>query len=75
MGKKTDIVEEIEIDQLGACFDKFIRVRVSIDITKTLRRGIRTKIRGNKGYLTLSLLYERLLEFCYNYRQINCIFK
>lgn len=44
LGKKIDTVGEIEADSTSACLRKFIRVRVSIDTIKPLKRGIMIKI-------------------------------
>lgn len=33
-------VEEVETDNLGECFDSFLRLRLSIDITKPLKKII-----------------------------------
>ncbi|KAL5756857.1 hypothetical protein ACOSQ2_021603 [Xanthoceras sorbifolium] len=44
---------------------KFLRIKVSIDITKPLKRGIRLRLANFDTMITALIKYERLPDFCY----------
>ncbi|KAL5803418.1 hypothetical protein ACOSQ4_031723 [Xanthoceras sorbifolium] len=44
---------------------KFLRIKVSIDITKPLKRGIRMRLENFDTMITALIKYERLPDFCY----------
>ncbi|KAL5776664.1 hypothetical protein ACOSP7_009590 [Xanthoceras sorbifolium] len=44
---------------------KFLRIKVSIDITKPLKRGIRMRLTNFDTMITALIKYERLPVFCY----------
>ncbi|KAL5862157.1 hypothetical protein ACOSQ4_003453 [Xanthoceras sorbifolium] len=44
---------------------KFLRIKVSIDITKPLKRGIRMRLENFDSMITALIKYERLPDFCY----------
>ncbi|TXG51391.1 hypothetical protein EZV62_023915 [Acer yangbiense] len=47
------------------CWGKFMRVKVSIDITKPLKRWLKLKSGTSEEIIMVGLKYERLLHFCY----------
>ncbi|KAL5854486.1 hypothetical protein ACOSQ4_004288 [Xanthoceras sorbifolium] len=44
---------------------KFLRIKVRIDITKPLKRGIRMRLENFDTMITALIKYERLPDFCY----------
>lgn len=54
-------------------FGKFIRVKVAVDITKPLKRGLAVRVGGKQ--LWLPLKYEALPLFCFNCGMIGHSFK
>ncbi|KAL5790597.1 hypothetical protein ACOSQ2_005485 [Xanthoceras sorbifolium] len=44
---------------------KFLRIKVRIDITKPLKRGIRMRLENFETMITALIKYERLPDFCY----------
>ena len=66
LGKLIGEVEEVDSGQTGECFDRFIRVRVHINITQPLQRVLVGKLFvDEEDVIMLPLLYERLPKFCY----------
>ncbi|KAH7526808.1 hypothetical protein JRO89_XSUnG0053100 [Xanthoceras sorbifolium] len=57
----------IEIDggSSGSCLGKFIRVRVMLDVSKPLLRGLRVKVGYPEEICSVVLCYEKLPNFCY----------
>ncbi|TXG54824.1 hypothetical protein EZV62_020080 [Acer yangbiense] len=65
-GQVEQIGEVVEIPaDSRECWGKFMRVKVCIDISKSLRRWLRLKLGKTEEITTVSLKYERLPEFCY----------
>lgn len=75
LGKMISKVEEIETGPSGACFRKFLRVRITLDISKPLKRGLRVKLEGEEDLSTLPILYERLSTFCFQRCKIGHVFR
>ncbi|KAL5799473.1 hypothetical protein ACOSQ3_032552 [Xanthoceras sorbifolium] len=46
---------------------KFLRIKVRIDITKPLKRGIRMRLENYDTMIMALIKYEILLDFCYGY--------
>ncbi|KAL5756042.1 hypothetical protein ACOSQ2_020788 [Xanthoceras sorbifolium] len=44
---------------------KFLRIKVRINITKPLKRGIRMRLENFDTMITALIKYDRLLDFCY----------
>lgn len=56
--------EVLEVDESTiVVYEKFLRIRVRVDITKQLRRGIMVPANGKKMWIMVK--YERLPKFCY----------
>ncbi|KAL5739486.1 hypothetical protein ACOSQ2_028666 [Xanthoceras sorbifolium] len=64
LGRKIGAVRELDLGATGDCMGKFLRIRVLIDISKSLRRCIRVALNGTGKATTMLLHYERLPEFC-----------
>lgn len=59
------VCQEVQKKPSGSCLGIFMRVRVLIDITKPLRRGVKVQL-GDEGKISWAYLqYERLPNFCY----------
>ncbi|KAK6125585.1 hypothetical protein DH2020_040666 [Rehmannia glutinosa] len=54
---------EVDVDSDGCSFGRFLRIRVEMDITKPLRRVLKTNFKGID--FVLPIKYERLPNFCY----------
>nr|XP_048321271.1 uncharacterized protein LOC125419422 [Ziziphus jujuba var. spinosa] len=48
----------------GSCLGKFMRVRVQLDITKPLRRGMKIALQHD-DHIWVEIQYEKLPDFCY----------
>ncbi|TXG73186.1 hypothetical protein EZV62_001765 [Acer yangbiense] len=58
-------VEEIDKGASGDCDGKFLRVRVSIDVEKPLRRILRVDVLGDGEESVMLFRYERLPDHCF----------
>ncbi|KAL5747085.1 hypothetical protein ACOSQ2_024382 [Xanthoceras sorbifolium] len=65
LGNFVGSVEEVDTGSSGSYMGKYLRVRVEVDITKALRRGIRVLMGDPKEEVVVVLRYERLPNFCY----------
>ncbi|KAL5824982.1 hypothetical protein ACOSQ3_021045 [Xanthoceras sorbifolium] len=75
LGEQLGVFKEIDLGASGDNFGKYLRVRVSIDISKPLRRILRVNF-SNDGKETVMLLrYERLLEYCFHCGAIRHTFR
>jgi hypothetical protein len=63
LGSSMGIVEEIDTDKEGIGWGEFLRVKVSLDISKPLPRGRKLKYEGESYWIVFQ--YERLPKFCY----------
>ncbi|TXG66768.1 hypothetical protein EZV62_008043 [Acer yangbiense] len=69
---KEQLGEVIELPaESRECWGKFMRVKVRIDISKALKRWLKLKLGKSEEVTTLTLKYERLLEFCYTCGKIG----
>ncbi|XP_042942840.1 uncharacterized protein LOC122277023 [Carya illinoinensis] len=64
VGNNVGKVVKVHVDQRGIGWGKFLRIRVEIDITKPLLRGIFISVEGKQTWIQLR--YERLPSFCFN---------
>ncbi|TXG67034.1 hypothetical protein EZV62_008309 [Acer yangbiense] len=64
LAEQIDVVIEIP-SKSRECWDKFIRVKVQIDISKPLKRWLRLKLGKAEEIVVIGLKYERLPDFCY----------
>lgn len=70
LGCKIGRVKEIDLGATGNCLGKFIRVRVEVDITKPLEKGILVDIDEQEA-IPLILRYERMPDYCYDCGKIG----
>ncbi|XP_022156185.1 uncharacterized protein LOC111023135 [Momordica charantia] len=56
---------DVDCNEKGFSWGASLRIRVLIDITKPLRRGIKINIDGPMGGCWIPIQYERLPDFCY----------
>ncbi|KAH7567864.1 hypothetical protein JRO89_XS07G0170200 [Xanthoceras sorbifolium] len=63
--RQIGIVCELDLSATGDCLGKFLQIRVSLDISKPLKRCIRMELDGSRKASTMLLCYERLPEFCF----------
>ncbi|XP_042962494.1 uncharacterized protein LOC122296766 [Carya illinoinensis] len=54
---------EVQADTRGICWGEFIRMKVELDITKPIQRGLFLTIEGKKSWIVLK--YERLPNLCF----------
>jgi hypothetical protein len=64
IGSSVGTVEEVETDEEGGGWGKFLRVRIKIDLTKPLARGRMINLQGKR--LWIPFQYERLPRFCFH---------
>jgi hypothetical protein len=66
LGGKIGRVLKIDTDRNGHVRDSFIRVRVLLEISKPIRRGISVQLGKAAGKTWCELKYERLPLFCFH---------
>lgn len=64
LGEKIGLVEEVETDEEGECIGLFAQMIISMDITKTLKRILTLKRKGEED-ISMLAKYEKLLDFCF----------
>lgn len=64
LGSRVGKVEDIGMDAQGECFGEFVRIRVSVNITKPLKKLIVLKQEDDED-IPLPVVYERLPDFCF----------
>jgi hypothetical protein len=64
IGSSIGQVEEVDTDEDGVGWGKFLRVRIRVDLTKPLMRGKRLKVQGVSMWIDFQ--YERLPRFCFS---------
>ncbi|KAK2633743.1 hypothetical protein Ddye_028535 [Dipteronia dyeriana] len=52
--------------QQGECFGKYLRVRVTVDVSRPLHRFLRMDLKDDDGEILLLLRYEKLPKYCYH---------
>lgn len=59
-------VEEIKTDATGECFGQILRLRISVDVTKPLKKLIELEQEGeDEEDIPMRVMYERLPDFCF----------
>ncbi|XP_024045326.1 uncharacterized protein LOC127901390 [Citrus sinensis] len=64
MGSKIGRVEDVATDETGDCFGEYILVRISIDITKRLKKVLRIQ-QENGEEIVVGVVYEKLPDYCF----------
>ena len=62
MGSKIRRVEDVATDETGDCFGGYICVRISIDITKRLKKVLRIQ-QQNGEEIVVGMVYEKLPDY------------
>jgi hypothetical protein len=68
IGSTIGWVEEMETDDDGVGWGKFLRVKIRIDLTKPLARGRQLNIEGN--FVWIPFQYEHTPRFCLHCRGV-----
>lgn len=63
------------MQERGRCVGKFARIRIELDITKSLRQGIWVQSETEIDKICILLLYERLPNFCYGCGRIGHVLR
>ncbi|KAL5782425.1 hypothetical protein ACOSP7_007454 [Xanthoceras sorbifolium] len=63
--KRLGKVKDIDVGAFGDYFGKFLRVKISVDVKKPLKRILCVKLEGMKEEKILLLKYERLLKYSF----------
>lgn len=66
---------EVDYDQENFCWGESLRIKILMDITKSLRRGVWIELGENQESLWIQAKYERLPDFCYGCGRIGHIIK
>lgn len=64
IGSTVGLVEEVDTDDEGIGWGKFLRVRVKLDLSKPLSRGRILKL--EEKTIWVAFQYERLPRYCFN---------
>lgn len=59
------MVEDVATDATGDCFGEYVRVWISIDIMKRLKKVIRIQQKDRKEIL-VGVTYEKLPDYCFS---------
>ncbi|KAM7490550.1 hypothetical protein LguiA_033471 [Lonicera macranthoides] len=70
IGGKIGQVDDVDVGPNGDGLGKFIRVRVTVDILKPLKRGVTVSLTLDKPPVWVPVSYERLPDFCF---ECGCI--
>lgn len=65
IGSKIGKVLEVEAGADGMCAGRYARIRMMIDISKSLQQGIWVQPENSLEEICIILLYERLPNFCF----------
>ncbi|KAK1592224.1 hypothetical protein Q3G72_021434 [Acer saccharum] len=65
LGGLVGQVKETDAGESGECVGQFIRIRVLIDVTNPLKRGLRVALGDDEKVNEVMICYERLPNFCY----------
>ncbi|KAK3212448.1 hypothetical protein Dsin_017154 [Dipteronia sinensis] len=71
LGGMIGDVMNVDGGAAGDCVGKFMRVRVSIDIKKSLKRWLRVDVLGDGSETVMVLRYERLPNHCFKCGMVN----
>lgn len=64
IGVKIGKVEDVATDATRDCFGEYVRVRISIDITKRLKKILKIQ-QEDGGEIPVAVIYEKLPEYCF----------
>lgn len=75
LGNALGFFEDVEHDEERYCWGSSLRVRVNLDISKPLRRGLKLNIAGPMGGNWIPIQYERLPDFCFCCGKLDHVLK
>lgn len=64
IGSKIGKVEDVAMDATVDCFGEYARVRISIDITKRLKKILKIQQKDG-GEIPVGAIYEKLPGYCF----------
>lgn len=59
----------------GDCVGRYIRVRVTIDVSTPLKPGLYVQFHSSDPQYVLPVLYEKLPDFCFHCRRLRHVFR
>lgn len=65
LGKSVGQVVDVDINALGDCLGRYLRVHILVDISKSLTRVVQRRLKQNQDPFIFPLRYERLPDLCY----------
>lgn len=65
----------MDSDEDGQCLGETLRVRITIDIRKPLRRGVLLKVGSMADEKWIPITYEKLPDFCYGCGKLGHVVK
>ncbi|KAK2657860.1 hypothetical protein Ddye_010912 [Dipteronia dyeriana] len=67
LGRLIGDLVDIDVRTTWECFGKYLRVRVAIDVSKTLNRFLRLDLSWDGTWSLLLFRYESLTKYCFYY--------
>lgn len=66
LGEVVGKVEEVETDASGECIRQFLRMRISVDVIKSLKKIIELEQEGEDDEdIPMRVMYKQLPDFCF----------
>lgn len=75
LGNTLGTFIEVDYDKDSFCWGEHLRIKMLIDITKPLQRGILIKPGGDQESVWICIQYERLTDFYYCCGRIGHVMK
>uniref|UniRef100_A0A453Q4K1 CCHC-type domain-containing protein n=1 Tax=Aegilops tauschii subsp. strangulata TaxID=200361 RepID=A0A453Q4K1_AEGTS len=66
LGAKIGTVEKVDVDSQGRAWGNYLRVRVSVEISKPLLRWVTAYSKKKKAYERYEVQYERIPHYCFS---------
>lgn len=65
IGDEVGVFVEMDLDEDGSAVGQFLRIKIKLDITKPLMRGVSLMTEEEDKPMWCPIVYEFLPEFCY----------
>lgn len=75
LGSKLETVEKVDMGVLGDCVGRYLRVRVTLDVSFPLKPGLCVQFHSSDPEYVLPVLYEKLPDFCFHCGRLGQIFR
>lgn len=75
LGSKLGTVEKVDMGVLGDCVGRYLRVRVTLDVSFPLKPGLCVQFQSSDPEYVLPVLYEKLPDFCFHCGRLGHIFR